>query len=88
MNQLLDLYMENEIHIILVFTEVENILQLYPDERQDAMFVERLFSISIKGVVERSLSILLVSEQSMEAYQKYLGMTMSLMTDAYPAVHV
>ena len=88
LNQLLDLYTDNKIHIILVFTEVENILRLYPDEVLDAMFVEWLFSISIKGAVKSNLSILLVSEQGMEVYQKYLGRTTSLMTDGYPTLPV
>lgn len=85
LNELLDWYKENNIHIILVFTEVENILKVYPNEKKDAMFVQWLFSISIKGIADKRLSVLLVSEQKMGVFQKYLGTKTSLMEDAYPS---
>jgi len=86
LNEIFNLYKINNIRLVLVITDLDNVLKIYPDEKEDTMFVEWLFSISTKGANDRNLSVLLVSEKDMPEYDGYLGTTTSWMIDAYPHV--
>lgn len=83
LTELWEFYEEYNIHIYLIITEFEEVLRLYPDVKNDSLFVENLFSLSIKGGSYRPLSILLVSEEEMGKFDLHTGKNTSYMIDAY-----